>query len=253
MKQEELIKLITEYVAEHIGEFHQNRIKKLQSIKINDLLKKKNPYLYRAKNINNSCDMVKSLAVAFVSSAEETIFGDWLEGLAIYVNRLVYGGRKSSSEGIDLEFDKEGIRYLVTIKSGPKWSNSSSLAKMKDHFAKAKRIIKTSGSKINVEAVNGCCYGKEDNAYKAKGDYYKYCGEEFWTFISGVPTLYKDIVEPLATNAKKSNEEYEKEYNKMITKLNCKFVSDYCNAATGEINWSKIIELNSKKKVKKGK
>lgn len=56
---------------------------------------------------------------AHISSNEETVFGDWLEGLAIFINSKVYDGRKSGITGIDLEFDKDGIRYIVTIKSGP--------------------------------------------------------------------------------------------------------------------------------------
>ena len=33
------------------------------------------------------------------------------------------------SPGIDLEFDKDGVRYIVTIKSGPNWGNSSQIGK----------------------------------------------------------------------------------------------------------------------------
>ena len=80
--------------------------------------------MYKAKNINAADQLVRSLSSAFMSSAEETMFGDWLEGLAIYVAGQVYGGRKSSADGIDLEMDKNGCHYVISIKSGPKWSNS---------------------------------------------------------------------------------------------------------------------------------
>ena len=86
--------------------------------------------------------MVKILLDAHLSSQEEGIFGNFLEGLAIYINGKVYGGKKSSAEGIDLEFEKESKRYIVTIKSGPNWGNSRQIAGMKDDFIKAKRIIK---------------------------------------------------------------------------------------------------------------
>ena len=52
----------------------------------------------------------------------------------------VFDGRKSSAEGIDLEFERDTIYYLVSIKSGPNWGNSGQIKKMVQNFAKARRI-----------------------------------------------------------------------------------------------------------------
>ena len=130
---------ITQYVEENIGTFHQKRIGGLNDLKLEKVLGKKNPYLFKAKYILTAQDIIKSLTDAFISSQEETIFGDWLEGLAIFINGKVYGGRKSGIPGIDLEFDKGGIRYIVTIKSGPNWGNSSQIGKMRTDFKTHKR------------------------------------------------------------------------------------------------------------------
>ncbi len=73
----------------------------------------------------NAAEIVRGIADAFISSNEETIFGDWLEGLAIFINQKVYKGWKSGIPNIDLEFDKESIRYIINIKSGPNWGNRS--------------------------------------------------------------------------------------------------------------------------------
>lgn len=134
------------YVEGNIGNFHSNRLQNLRKLKLSQILKRKNPYLFKAKNILTAQDLVKTLLDAHLSSQEETIFGDFLEGLAIFINGRVYGGRKSSAEGIDLEFDKDGIRYIVSIKSGPNWGNSSQIKKMRDNFQKAKRILRTGNS-----------------------------------------------------------------------------------------------------------
>ena len=205
-----LIEKVKEYVEQNIGQFHQNRIKKLETLRLKTILSKKNPYLFKAKYCVTAHDIVKSLTDAFLSSAEETIFGDWMEGLAIFVNQQVYGGWKSSAKGIDLEFDKDGIRYIVSIKSGPKWGNSGQIDKLKADFKSAKKTLRTSRSNLMIEAVNGCCYGKDSSP--DKGDYMKYCGQDFWYFISGEKTLYVDIIEPLATKAKERNEEFQKRY-----------------------------------------
>lgn len=113
---------ICDYVAKNIGVFHQKRIESLGKLKLLHILKRKNPYLFRAKHLYTAAQIVQGLLDAHISSNEETIFGDWLEGLAIFINHQVYGGWKSGITGIDLEFDKNGIRYLVTIKSGLNWA-----------------------------------------------------------------------------------------------------------------------------------
>jgi hypothetical protein len=70
------------------------------------------------------------------------MFGDFLEQLAIFVNKKVYGGVKSSAEGIDLEFEKDNIKYIVTIKSGPNWGNSGQISKMKQKLQTSKKNTK---------------------------------------------------------------------------------------------------------------
>lgn len=236
---------ITQYVTENIPAFHEARINKLKSLKLDTLLKKKNPYLFKAKYLLTAEEIVRSLSDAFLSSAEETIFGDWLEGLAIFVCSKVYNGRKSTTTGVDMEFDKDGVRYIVSIKSGPNWGNSSQVKKMREDFNSAKKVLRTSRSQLQIIAVNGCCYGKESNP--DKGDYFKYCGQQFWEFISGEPTLYSDILEPIATDAKRKNEDFKIEYTKMINKLTGEFIKKYCDS-NGCINWNKIMILNSSRK-----
>ncbi len=81
-------------------------------MKLKKVLSKKNPYLFKAKYILTAQDIIKSLADAFISSQEEGIFGNWMEGLAIFINEKVYSGRKSGILGIDLEFDLNKVRYI---------------------------------------------------------------------------------------------------------------------------------------------
>ena len=243
-----LIEKVKEYVEQNIGQFHQNRIKKLETLGLKTILSKKNPYLFKAKYCVTAHDIVKSLTDAFLSSAEETIFGDWMEGLAIFVNQQVYGGWKSSAKGVDLEFDKEDIRYIVSIKSGPNWGNSSQINKLKEDFKSAKKTLRTSRSNLMIEAVNGCCYGKDSSP--DKGDYVKYCGQDFWFFISGEKTLYVDIIEPLATKAKEKNEEFQKRYAQMINVFTKEFINEFCKE-NGEIDWEKLVEFNSESKILK--
>ena len=234
---------VLQYVENNIEIFHEKRIQSLDNLRLSKILKRKNPYLYKAKNVLTADEIIRSIVDAHLSSSEEGIFGDWLEGLAIFINEKVYGGWKSGIPGVDLEFDYEGRRYIVTIKSGPNWGNSSQIKRLKDDFRTAKKTLRTSNSQMNVVAINGCCYGKERNP--DKGDYFKYCGQEFWKFISGEEALFIEIIEPLGYKAKEKNETFMKSYAQMLNKFTKEFTTDYCKES-GEIDWEKLVKFNSK-------
>jgi hypothetical protein len=232
---------VTAFVEQNIGNFHTRRAQSLQALKLPQILKRKNPYLFKAKNINAAQDLVKLLLDAHLSSQEETIFGDFLEELAIFVCSRVYGGRKSAAEGIDLEFEKDGVLYLVSVKSGPNWGNSSQIKRMVDNFKKAQRILRTSGNQKPVVAINGCCYGKDNQP--DKGDYQKLCGQAFWEFISGNDQLYIEIIEPLGHRAKQHNEAFQTEYARILNLFTQEFLRDFCT--DGLINWPALVKFNS--------
>jgi len=235
---------VISFVEENIGDFHARRADSLQSLKLTQVLKRKNPYLFKAKNINDAHDLVKLILDAHLSSQEETVFGEFLEKLAIFVCEKVFDGRKSSAEGIDLEFTRENVVYIVSVKSGPNWGNSSQIKRMVDNFKQAKRILHTGNNKANIQAVNGCCYGQENQP--DKGDYLKLCGQEFWEFISGNDRLFVDIVEPLGYRAKERNEEFYAEYSRILNIFTQEFMNDFC--INGKIDWDKLVRFNSGKK-----
>jgi len=235
---------IVEFIEPNIQTFHKKRLDNLLKLSLTKILKRKNPYLFKAKALDTAHDLVKTILDAHLSSQEEGIFGGFLEELAIFICGRVYKGRKSSTEGIDLELDKDGKRYVVSIKSGPNWGNSRQIAKMKDDFKKAKRILRTNHKGITAVAVEGCCYGKDNNP--DKGDHHKFCGQRFWEFISGDANLYTDIIEPLGHKAKERNTKFMKEYAKVINKFTMEFMKDYCDK-DGAILWKELVKFNSGK------
>lgn len=233
---------VSQYVEDNIAKFHQKRIKSVDTLSLAKVLARKNPYLFRAKYVLTAEQIVRGLVDAHISSNEETIFGDWLEGLAIFVNGRVYGGRKSGIEGVDLEFDKKGIRYIVTIKSGPNWGNSSQTKKMVDQFKTATKALRTSNSGLKIVAINGCCYGRDENP--DKGDYFKYCGQRFWEFISGDKSLYIKIIEPLGHKAKERNDDFVVSYSRMVNRFTSEFMKTFCKNS-GAIDWEKLVRFNA--------
>ena len=233
---------VAKYVEDNIGSFHQKRIDSLSKLKLKNVLKRKNPYLFKAKDVQTAEQIVRGILEAHISSNEETLFGDWLEGLAIFINGKTYGGWKSGIAGVDLEFDKDDRRHVVAIKSGPNWGNSSQIGQMRSNFKTAQRTLRTSQSGLNIVAVNGCCYGRDNNP--DKGDYFKYCGQRFWEFVSGDAELYVELIEPLGFKARERNEEFQASYARMINKFTREFMREFCDEE-GAIVWGRLVRLNS--------
>src|SRR2546426_11922563 len=97
---------IFEYISTQIIKpFYEYRVAKISEVQLIKVLKSKNPYLFKAKNITTAQDLVTEILQAHISSQEETVFGNYLEELAIFICSKAYGGIKSSAEGIDLEFE----------------------------------------------------------------------------------------------------------------------------------------------------
>ncbi len=232
---------IYKYAEKHISVFHQKRLDYVRNkVDLLKILKQKNPYLFKAKNVLTAQDLIKGFLDAFLQSQEETLFGDFIEGLAIFVCDRVYGAKKSKLTGIDLEFEKSGMIHVVEIKAGWNWGNSSQIRQLEINFENAKKALHAKTGK-KVIAINGCCFGKDNQP--DKGNYLKLCGQRFWELISGDKKLYIDIIEPIGYKAKQKNEEFTENYAQIVNKLTSEFSQKFCD--DGKINWAKLVEYNS--------
>ena len=188
--------------------------------------------------------LVKALLEAQLSSAEEKIFGDFLEELAIHVANVTLNAHKSSSTGIDLEYAKNNTHYLVSIKSGLNWGNSSQWRELEGNFKNAIKILKQSSHVKHVEAILGVSYGKEATKIK-KGFILQVCGQAFWHLITNDDAFYVKIVRPIGFKAKERNEDFNQKKAAMINKFTKEFIETYCDKG-GNIIWERIVEANSK-------
>lgn len=229
------------YASENIVDFHQRRLKSLEQLKLRKLLKK-NPYLFRAKNITTAGDLISGLLDAFLSSSEEKLFGDFLEDLAIFIASQTCNGHKSTAPGVDLEFENKGIYYVVSVKSGPNWGNSSQQSKLAEDLQKAVIRVKQSRHGANVQSVLGICYGRTRTGF-LRG-YLKVVGQNFWYLISENQDLYTDIIEPIGHRAKEHNDAFQRDRGRVINRFTKEFVESFCDS-TGAIDWVRLVEFNS--------
>ena len=232
---------LQEHVNVTIVDFHEARIRLLKNLKLHKLLKK-NPYLFKAKNITRAHTLIESLLDVRLSSSEEKLFGVFLEDLAIHIASQTCGGHKSTAQGVDLEFINGDVHYIVSVKSGPNWGNSSQHKKLAQDLQNAEIKIEQSQD-ISVEPVLGICYGKTRSSYMKAG-YLKIVGQNFWYLLSGNPDLYTDIIEPIGYQAREHNITFDKQKGEIVNQLTNQFYQEFCDSQ-GAIDWVKLVQFNS--------
>lgn len=236
------MQLVREYVNNNIDDFHQRKLNSLSRLSL-PLLLKKNPYLFKAKNITTAGELIGGLLDAFLSSSEEKLFGDFLEGLAVFVAEQTCDGRKSVAQGVDLEFVNHNTLYVVSIKSGPNWGNSSQHRRLAQDLRDAVTRVRQQRTPFGVQPVLGICYGRVRTVFSTDG-YLKVVGQNFWYLISEDPDLFTDIIEPIGYRAKEHNEEFDEGRAALQNKLTGQFITAFCDP-TGAIDWTKVVQANS--------
>ena len=229
-------------IANGLDNFYKSLIDKTNKLDIKKIMKRKNPYLYRAKAVQNANDIVSSVLDAFVTSSEETIFGNcFFEPLAIAAS----GGSKALAEGVDIMIEKkeENTIYAVAVKSGTSVFNADSKKRQEQNFAAAAKLAKQ--AKARYEAIIGYGYGKKRVTGKGVPKMYQeLAGQEFWAELTGEDDFYLKIIQFMGELPEQYLEDYQKSYNNAMNRLLKQFTTEFCKD-TGEIDWDKLVKFNS--------
>lgn len=200
-----------------------------------EILGRKNPFLFRVRSGDDAKELSKMVIDAYLSSSEETMFGNILEEIAISVCANAKGGSKSSAEGIDLEYDNGAERTLIQVKSGPNWGNSSQRKKLVDNFNSARRRLGASG--LSVRCIEGICYGSRQE--KHYGTHTALRGTAFWEDISDWTGTHLAIGGRLGIHARNGlNEPKDQARDKMVD-----FLRQHGAAKENKINWNGMFDL----------
>ena len=229
-------------IAEALECFYKALIAKIDSININDIIKTKNPYLYRAKAMNKAYDIINSILQAFVSSSEETIFGNvFFEPLAIAASN----GKKSLAEGVDIDIadDAAKLQYAIAVKSGTSVFNADSKKRQAENFARARKLA--AQGHYNFSAIIGYAYGTKQESDRGSAKIYiELAGEEFWTMLTGDKDFFKKIITFMGELPERYVDDYNVSYDKACNRLVRDFSREFCNE-DGSINWEKLVDFNS--------
>lgn len=234
-----------EVVSRALKNFYERRIDKLEKIDIFDVLKRKNPYLYRAFGTNDAHDFIEEVLVHYQSSSDETIFGDFFEEVAIGVSK---NGRKSSANSIDVEVwsDDQKSVSLYAVKSGTHVFNAQSKERQRQAFMEAQRRLQG----IAVTPIVGYSYGRRRNSSSNRNNFNEHAGQVFWRRLSGQENFYIELIELIGKAAEEHKQNFKREWDKCINRQFLTFMKVF-GSPDGSILWDLIVKYSSAEKIPK--
>lgn len=233
---------VEQAIAYSLEQFYNSLLEKIDTINIDSIMKRKNPYLYRAKAIQSAAEIVEGVLSATISSSEETIFGNcFFEPLAIAAS----GGSKALAEGVDIMVDdrENNTIYAIAVKSGPSVFNADSKKRQEQNFNAARKLAQQ--AKAIYEPIIGYSYGKKRSTGKGRPTIYKeLAGQDFWAELTGDSDFYLKIITYMGNKPEQYLEKYRESYNKASNRLVKQFTDKFCDD-DGSINWDKLVRFNS--------
>ena len=222
-----------------LTEFYTSLTQKLDEVDVDKILKRKNPYLYRAKGINSAGQIVSGILSAYISSSEETIFGNtFFEPIAIVVS----GGQKAVTEGVDITVDKDNTIYSIAVKSGTSVFNADSRKRQEQNFQAAQKRAQQAHKAFMP--VVGYGYGKKRVLPQHEKFYKELAGKDFWEWLTGDADFYTKIIGFMGTRPDEFAKQFEDAYNRAENRMLKEFLDKYCKK-DGSIDWDTLITFNS--------
>lgn len=206
---------------------------KLASMTMKELVKRKNPYLYRATGVETCDDYVQRAFREHIAGMRGNFFGLFFESVA----QILSGGTKPEGTGeIDLEVQKDGEMLLYVIKSGASGHNASSLKKALDDLS----AVSSSFEAQNIRAHKNIAY-----AYGRHGEHVdddgvrKMASKDFWAEMSGDEDFYVKLLDVAAALSPMFQADMESPYERLLAEAHELF----CEGDA--IRWDKVIRMVS--------
>lgn len=236
-------------VGELLEVLYAKRFAKLEKLTLTKLINK-NPYLYRAIGVDDPPGFIDQLLSAFVSSSDETIFGnDFLEPLAMWSAEQSDqhdGGTRSvtvgAGAGQDIAIETANAYLAISVKSGKNIFNSQSDKGQATEFDALQARLK----KLNKQfrAIIGYGYGRKQN--KSATVIEKLAGQVFWELLTGESDYYLRIARSIGKYAESHGEAYKKAYETKKLQLLRVFMLNFVTP-DGQVLWDEIVTFNSAK------
>jgi len=232
-------------ISKCLSDFYESRLQKVKGVKLHAFLRRKNPYLFRALGIQKASEIVERLLSAYISSSDETIFGNaFFEPIA----RIASGGKASDAEGVDFVIESAKSIKAIALKSGPNIFNSSQKKRQSQEFlAVRNRLYKLHKQ---FDPILGHAYGRVKSKPGKDLIYRDSSGQEFWQEITGDPDFYLKLVRLMKNAPAKHRKEYMPAWDAAVNRFTKDFIDDFC-FKDGTIDWEKWVQFVSEEEPSK--
>lgn len=226
-------------IKQCLNDFHERRIKTLQTLNLRKVLRRKNPYLFKALGTEQAAEIVKRILEAYISSSDETIFGNvYFEKIANNLPSITV----SSGKGIDLILEENRVVHAYALKSGPNPFNSSAKERQNTEFLELKsRLMKL---EKQFDPVLAYAYGRRNKPSSGKHIYRESSGQEFWKEITGDEKFYLKLVTLMKDEPLKRIDQYQHDWDATMNRFTKEFMEDFC-LPDGHVDWEKLTQFVS--------
>jgi hypothetical protein len=222
-----------------LDDFYERRIDKLKKLRLRQVLRRKNPYLFKALGTEQAAEIVKKILEAYISSSDESIFGDaYFDQIARNLPNI----QVSDGKGVDLIVHEEKVIHAYALKSGPNPFNSSAKAKQNTEFAELKaRLMKL---QKQFDPVLAYAYGRKNKPSGGKYIYRESSGQVFWKELTGDDDFYLKLIILMKDEPLRRIDEYKSDWDATINIFTKEFTEDFC-LPDGHIDWEKLTKFVS--------
>lgn len=226
-------------ISKCLQDFYNRRLQRLEKLKLKDILRKKNPYLFRALATEKASEIVERVLIAYIGASDETIFGDaFFEPIA----RIASGGKVSDAEGVDFIIESPDRVIAVALKSGPNIYNASQKKRQSQEFSAVRsRLYKLHKQ---FDPVLGHAYGRLKTEPSKDRVYRDRSGQAFWSEVTGDPDFYLKLIRLMKDAPVKHKKEYAPAWDAAINRFTAGFIMDFCSP-DGSIDWEKLARFVS--------
>jgi hypothetical protein len=212
-----------------LNDFHERRIEKLKKLRLRQVLRRKNPYLFKALGTEQAAEIVKRILEAYASSSDETIFGNvYFEQIANNLPNVTV----STGKGCDLVLEENKVVHVYALKSGPNPFNSSAKERQNTEFLELKSRLMKLQKQFDPKSSSG------------KFIYRQSSGQAFWKEVTGDDDFYLKLIRLMRDEPLKKVEKYKSDWDATINKFTKEFTEDFC-LPDGHIDWEKLTQFVS--------
>jgi hypothetical protein len=230
---------LEQFVGDCLNDFHARRLARVKKLTLKSVLKRKNPYLYRALGIERCTELVERLVDDHLSASDEAIFADaFFKPIALFISE----GEPSKLSGIDFLIEERGHVKGVMLRSGPNVLNSSQKKKQQDDFEAARARLSETGREL--DALLGHAYGQFQTEPKPGQSFRDRSGQLFWEELTGEPQFYQTLVVLIGDTAIQHREVFQRAKFFLISEFTDEFEEEF-GLAGGKIDWTSLMKFVS--------